>query len=282
MEMKKRKELELFAAQIRLETTKQIATRGFGHLPGSLSVVDVLSILYGDVMRYDPKNPQWEDRDILVMSKGHAGPAVYSTLAMKGFFPMDELKTLNQPGTNLPSHCDRNKTPGVDMTTGSLGQGVSTAIGMTLGNKLAGRDSYTYLFVGDGECDEGQVWEGMLFAAQQKLDHLVVFVDYNKKQLDGYVKDVIGLDDLSQKFSAFGFHTEEIDGHAIEAIANAIAKAKETKGKPTCIVLNTIKGKGLPEVEEMDLNHHIQIDTELAARSIAVLEAEVERLKGEL
>lgn len=282
MDTKKRKELELFAAQIRLETTKQIATRGFGHLPGSLSVVDVLAVLYGDLLRVRPQEPRWEDRDLVVMSKGHAGPALYSTLALKGYFPMEELKTLNQPHTNLPSHCDRNKTPGVDMTTGSLGQGVSTALGMTLANKLAGRDSNTYLFIGDGESDEGQVWEGMLFAAQQKLDHLIVFMDFNRKQLDGYVKDVIDLGEPAKKFEAFGFHTETIDGHDVEAIEEAIARCHATKGKPSAIVLNTIKGKGLPEIEAMELNHHIQMNGELAERSIAHLEAEYERLKGEL
>lgn len=281
MDKKQCKELSCFAAQIRLETTKQVAKRGFGHLPGSLSVVDVLAVLYGKVLRIRPEEPKWEDRDLVVMSKGHAGPAVYSTLALKGYFPMDELATLNQPGTNLPSHCDRNKTIGVDMTTGSLGQGSSTAVGMALGRKLAGSDARTYLFLGDGECDEGQVWEAMLFAAQQKLDHLTVFVDYNKKQLDGYVKEVLELGELQDKFAAFGFHVERVDGHDIEAIDDAISRCHAVTGKPTCIVLDTIKGKGLPEIEAMELNHHIQMPADLSERSIAHLEAEVVRLKGE-
>lgn len=282
MDKKRLKELELFAAQIRLETTKEVAKRGFGHLPGSLSVVDVLSVLYGEVLKFKPEEPEWEGRDLVVMSKGHAGPALYATLALKGFFPMAELETLNQPGTNLPSHCDRLKTPGIDMTTGSLGQGSSTAVGMTLGRKLAGHDGYTYLFLGDGECDEGQVWEAMLFAAQQRLDHLVVFVDYNKKQLDGYVKDVIGLGDLDEKFAAFGFHTETIDGHQIEEVYEAIKRCQAVEGQPSCIILNTVKGKGLPEVEAMELNHHIQIPEEMATRSVEYLEAVYERTKGEL
>lgn len=283
MDKKQQKQLELFAAQVRYETTKEIATRGFGHLPGSLSLVDVLALLYGDdsLLRVDPKNPRWEDRDLVILSKGHAGPAQYAILAMKGFFPMEELATLNQPGTNLPSHCDRNKTPGVDMTTGSLGQGVSTAIGMTLANQLAGKSARTYLFVGDGECDEGQVWEGMLFASQQKLKNLLVFVDYNKKQLDGYVKEVIGLDDLQAKFEAFGLYTQTVDGHSIPDLTQAIERALADE-RPACIVLDTIKGKGLPEIEAMELNHHIQIDQALAERSLAHLQAEVDRLKEEL
>ena len=153
------KELRVFAEEIRVETLKTFQALGFGHVGGAMSVVEALAVLYGGEMKYDPKNPKWVDRDWLVMSKGHAGPVLYTTLAMKGFFPMEELKTLNQGGTNLPSHCDRNKTVGVDMTTGSLGQGVSEALGIALGNRLDKRDSYTYLFVGDGECNEGQVWK---------------------------------------------------------------------------------------------------------------------------
>lgn len=160
------KELEKFAARIRLETVKQVGKRGFGHLGGALSVADALAVLYGGMMKIDPKKPDWPERDKLVMSKGHAGPAVYSVLVLKGYFPMDWLETLNQPGTHLPSHCDRKLTPGIDMTTGSLGQGVSAAI--ALAPKMDDKGARTYLFVGDGECNEGQVWEGALFANQQR------------------------------------------------------------------------------------------------------------------
>lgn len=281
MDKKKKLELELLAAQIRLETTRQIATRGFGHLPGSLSVADTVAVLYGEVMKYKPEDPRWDGRDYLVMSKGHAGPTLYSTLAIKGFFPMEELKTLNQPGTNLPSHCDKHKTIGIDATTGSLGQGASVAMGMATGVKLAGKENHVYLFVGDGECDEGQVWEAFLYAAQQKLDNLTVFIDYNRKQLDGYTRDVIELGSLEDKMKAFGFHAEAIDGHDIEAIYDAIQRSLQVKGQPSCIVLNTIKGKGIPKVEEMELNHHITLEGEMAGESIALLEAEYERLKGE-
>jgi transketolase len=197
---------------------------------------------------------------------------VYATLALKGFFPLEELLTLNQGGTNLPSHCDRNKTVGIDMTTGSLGQGVSSAIGIALGNKIDRKDSDTYLIIGDGECDEGQVWEGALFAAHQKLDHLIAFVDDNKKQLDGYTKDVLNLGQISQKFAAFDWHTQDVNGADVRQIHDAIEKARSVKGKPSVIVLDTVKGQGIPFVEETMLNHHIVIDKEKAKAVMADLE----------
>ncbi|MGI6579378.1 MAG: transketolase [Saccharofermentanales bacterium] len=273
-------ELQEFAAEIRLETVKAMANLGFGHLGGSLSIVDALAVLYGYEMRYDPENPQWEDRDLCIVSKGHAGPALYATLALKGFFPPDWLKTLNKPGTRLPSHCDRQLTPGVDMTTGSLGQGVSTAIGMTLGNQLANKDSYTYLFVGDGEANEGQVWEGAMFTGQQKLDHMIWFIDYNKKQLDGYMKDIVDIAPVADKFKAFNFHVQEIDGHDISAILEAIRKCKETAEKPHCIILDTIKGKGIPELEELLLNHHVRLTEDFSRRAISYLQEHLNSIRG--
>ena len=199
--MEKNKELRVFAEEIRVETLKELANLGFGHIGGSMSVVELLAVLYGREMRLDPQNPQGEDRDKLVMSKGHAGPAVYATLALKGYFPREELLTLNQGGTHFPSHCDRLKTTGVDMTTGSLGQGISTACGLALGNRILGRnDAYVYLVLGDGECDEGQVWEVAAFAAHQMLDHLIAFVDQNKQQLDGSTDDVMYMGDMDDKF----------------------------------------------------------------------------------
>ncbi len=268
----KMKALEKFATQIRLETMKELTHLGFGHVGGAMSVIETLAVLYGEVMRVAPNNPTWEDRDWLVVSKGHSGPAVYATLALKGFFPMEDLLTLNQGGTNLPSHCDRNKTVGVDMTTGSLGQGVSSAIGIALGNRIDSRDSYTYLITGDGECNEGQVWEGALFAAHQKLDNLIAFVDDNKKQLDGYTKDILNLGVISQKFAAFDWHVQDVNGADVTQIYDAIETAKAAKGKPSVIVLDTIKGQGIPFVEQTLLNHHIVIDQEKAKESIAMLE----------
>lgn len=270
-------ELRLFAANIRLNTVKCVAKRGFGHLGGALSVADVLAVLYGGEMRIDPKNPGWDERDLFVCSKGHAGPAVYATLALKGYFPMSELETLNRPGTNLPSHCDKNKTPGVDMTTGSLGQGISIACGMALGVYGTGRR--VFCIVGDGECDEGQVWEAVEFAAHHKLDNFFIFVDLNKKQLDGYTHDIIDLRNMEAKLREFGCDAVTVDGRDVSAIAGAIKAAQP--GRPHAIVLDTVKGAGVPEIEQMVSNHHIVVSEELAARSIAHLEGELARLKGD-
>ncbi|HZK28611.1 MAG TPA: transketolase [Clostridia bacterium] len=282
--MNRRQELELkqFAAQIRLETIKEVGELGFGHLAGSLSVADALAVLYGKVMRIDPKNPDWPERDLMVMSKGHAGPAVYATLALKGYFPMDWLKTLNKPDTRLPSHCDRQKTPGIDMTTGSLGQGASTATGMALGRKLADSDIRVFLFVGDGECNEGQVWEAAMFSAHHKLDKFVWFVDYNKRQLDGFTKDVLDLGDIAAKFKAFGFYTQEVDGNDVRAISDAIDKAGEVKGQPSCIILDTVKGHGASELVEIELNHHVQIPKDFALRAEKEVQAVLDAIEEEL
>ena len=173
------KDIKVLAAEIRLETLKVIHSRGFGHVGGSLDLADLMAVLYGEVMKFDPKNPRWEDRDWLVLSKGHAGPVAYATFGLMGFYPMEDAYTLNQPGTKFPSHTDRKLTPGVDLTTGSLGQGVSTATGAALGNKIDGRDSTVYCIIGDGEADEGQVWEGFHFAYAHKLDNIIYFIDNN-------------------------------------------------------------------------------------------------------
>ncbi|MDR1736805.1 MAG: transketolase [Oscillospiraceae bacterium] len=254
--------LKAFAKEIRLETLRVFEARGFGHVGGAMSVVETLAVLYGGAMRVDPKNPDWPGRDRLVVSKGHAGPAVYAALAMLGYFDKALLKTLNQPGTTLPSHCDRLKTPGIDMTTGSLGQGVSTAVGIAVGQKLSGFDARTYLIIGDGECDEGQVWEGLMLARHRKLDNLTVFCDRNGQQLDGFVKDVLDTSDLAEKFAAFGFFTQTVNGHDTEEIAAAVEKAKANKESPSMIVLNTKKGYGCTFAEGQEFNHHIAFTAE--------------------
>ena len=179
-----------FARDIRINVVKMLNNLGFGHYGGSLSVVETLAVLYNDVMKYDPKNPDWEDRDYLVLSKGHAGPALYSALALKGFFDVKDLLTLNVNGTHLPSHPDRLKTKGVDVTTGSLGQGISIASGIAKGLKILGKDNKVFCIIGDGESQEGQVWEAMQFIAHNDLNNMVVFLDYNKQQLDGYLEDI--------------------------------------------------------------------------------------------
>ena len=273
------KELQKLALEIRIGIVEEIQARGFGHIGGSLSLADALAVLYGAVMRYDSQNPKWPDRDKLVCSKGHAGPGVYATLAVKGFFPYEDLKTLNQPGTYLPSHCDKNKTPGVDMTTGSLGQGTSAAVGIALGDRLKGRDSRTYLLVGDGESDEGQVWESFQFAYAHKLDNLIYFIDKNGYQLDGPTDDILAHGDLAKKAQSFGLYTQEIDGHDVQAIYDAIQNAYAKKGVPSCIVLDTCKGKGATFAEPKH-DHSSQPNEEQWAEAIAASEKALEAVKN--
>lgn len=269
-----KKQLEDLALEIRIGTVECIKSRGFGHIGGSLSVCDLLAVLYGSVMRTDPANPTDPCRDKLVCSKGHAGPAVYSALATKGFMPYEMLKTLNQPGTKLPSHCDRKLTPGVDMTTGSLGQGTSLAVGMAMGDKLKGRDSRTYLIVGDGEANEGQVWEAAMLTAAKKVTNLVWLIDWNKKQLDGYVKDILDPIDFEAKFAAFGFDACTIDGNDVEQLYDALTKP--IGDKPRAIVLDTVKGKGVTEVEETMGNHSMNVGAEVFDRWLAELRTKQE------
>ena len=264
-----KRELEKLALKIRIGTVECIKSRGFGHIGGSLSVADLLAVLYGAVMNIEPGNPGKEDRDKLVCSKGHAGPAVYAALALKGYFPYEELKTLNQPGTSFPSHCDRNKTQGIDMTTGSLGQGTSLAAGMAMGDALLGRDCKTYLIVGDGEADEGQVWEAAMFTAAKKVTNLIWIIDWNKKQLDGYTKDVLDLYDFEEKFTAFGFDAVTVAGDDVEQIYEALTKP--VTQKPRVVILDTVKGKGVPEIEETMGNHSMTADAETFDRWLSGL-----------
>lgn len=251
------KRIERFSGDIRIWTVREIAAAGFGHIGGSASIADVLAVLYGGMMKIDPKNPGWEERDWFVLSKGHCAPALYAALALKGYFPMDWLNTLNKGGTNLPSHADRLKVPGVDMSTGSLGQGVSAAVGICLANRLMGRKSWTYCIAGDGECNEGQIWEACQTAAHQKLDHFVLFVDWNKKQLDGRLEEVCAPQNLEEKFRAFGFNAITVKGYDVAEIWGAVERAKANTNRPHCIVLDTIKGLGLKIAEEQEHNHYL-------------------------
>ena len=232
------------ALDIRRLTIDEIGHLGVGHIGGAMSIVELLTVLYHQVMDVDPQNPKKETRDRLVLSKGHAGPALYATLADKGFFPKEWLHTLNEGGTNLPSHCDMNRTPGIDFTTGSLGQGASAAVGIAHALKLKKSNSYTYLILGDGECQEGQVWEAAMSAAHFKLDNLIAFVDNNKQQIDGYTDTIMGIEEVEGKWSSFGWHTLRIDGHNMETIHEAISQGKQHKGKPTMIILDTEKSRG--------------------------------------
>jgi len=260
------------SADIRIETIRALAEAGFGHIGGSASIADVLGVLYGGVMKIDPANPGWPERDWLVLSKGHCGPALYAALALKGFFPMDWLKTVNKGGTRLPSHADRRKTPGVDMSTGSLGQGISAAIGIALGNKTKGYDNYTYCIVGDGELNEGQVWEAAQTANSFGLDRFILFVDWNKKQLDGELDFVSPPRDIAGKFEAFGFHAQTVKGYDVEAICGAIADAKACTDKPSVILLDTLKGLGVSFAERVSFNHYMVIDQDMAKEGIEEIE----------
>ena len=264
--------LKTQAKEIRKLTIEEIGNLGVGHIGGAMSIADLLALLYFHRMKVDPKNPRWEERDQLVVSKGHAGPAVYAALAIKGFFPKEWLSTLNKGGTKLPSHCDRNLTPGIDMTTGSLGQGFSAAIGIALGLRIDKKTSAVYTIIGDGESNEGQIWEGAMFAAAQKLSNIVGFSDYNRQQLDGYTKDIIELGDLTAKWASFGWFTQEVDGHDMVALDAAIEKALAQKEKPSMIVMNTIKGKGCSFAEGIEKNHSMTFDLNKAREAIAALE----------
>lgn len=252
-----------FAKQIRIETLKQLNHLGFGHYGGSLSVVETLAVLYDAVMKYDPKDPKWEGRDYFVLSKGHAGPALYSTLALKGFFPKDDLMTLNQNGTKLPSHPDRLRTKGVDATTGSLGQGISIASGIALAHKLSNHYNRVFCIVGDGELNEGQCWEAFQFIAHHDLNNLTIFVDYNKKQLDGTLDEIIMPFSFEDKFKAFGFDIVTVKGDDVVAIYAAVKHPRRNSERPLVVILDSIKGQGVAYLENMASNHHLRLTDEI-------------------
>lgn len=255
-------ELESLAAKIRLDTLCSIKKMGQGHLGGSFSIVELLAVLYGKQLRINPQDPQWADRDRLVLSKGHAGAALYSALANTGYFDRSWLWTINEGGTRLPSHPDRWKTPGVDATTGSLGQGTSMAAGIATGLRLAGKDNFVYLIVGDGELNEGQCWEAFQYIAHFKLNHCIVIIDDNKKQLDGPTKDILDPFDIQQKMTAFGFYTEKVPGADMQAIDEAIERCKAIEDQAVCIVLDSVKGQSTPFFEELDANHSVKFTTD--------------------
>ncbi|MDH7553417.1 MAG: transketolase [Spirochaetota bacterium] len=255
-------QLEQRAKEFRYVITDMICRAGSGHLGGSLSLVEIVTTLYYRIMNIKPENPAWEDRDRLVLSKGHAGPVLYVVLAYLGFFPKSWLKTLNQNGTNLPSHVDHNKTPGIDMTAGSLGQGLSCACGMAYAAKLNKKSYNVFCIIGDGESNEGQIWEAAMFAGHNKLDNLIVICDYNKMQIDGKTDEVVTLEPLADKWRAFNFEVFEMDGHNWDDIYSTINKAITVKGKPAMIIAHTIKGKGNAEVENKVASHNIKINNQ--------------------
>ena len=275
--MKNNEHLRHFAREIRISTLKMLTGLGFGHYGGSMSVVETLAVLYGDVMRIDPARPLWPERDYFVLSKGHAGPALYSTLALKGYFPVAELKTLNQNGTHLPSHPDRLLTRGVDATTGSLGQGASIAAGMALSHQLGARPNRVFCILGDGELNEGQCWEAFQFIAHHDLNNLTLFIDYNKQQLDGSLDEVIKPFDLPGKFRAFGFEVHIVKGDDIDGIREAAAPVRAGGQRPLVVILDSVKGQGVPYLEKLSNSHHLRLTAQSKGeieRAIAELEAE--------
>ncbi len=274
-------ELKSLAIDIRIQCMEQFKAIGVGHVGGSMSICDLMACLYGKLMKIDPENPRMEQRDRIVVSKGHSGPAMYASLALKGFFEIEELKTINRIGTRLPSHTDRNRTPGVDMTTGSLGQGFSSGLGIAYGCKLKNIDNYTYIILGDGELGEGQVWECALFAPAKKLDRLIVFVDANGYQLDGRTDEVLPLGDVREKFENFGWEAVDVaNGNDVEAICRAVEQVKKNTDKPKLIVLHTIKGLGCAAALDPGIptNHNMNVSPEVADATIAALLEEKEML----
>lgn len=249
MNQSKINELKNIATEIRIGAIDAVHAAKSGHPGGSLSISDLLAYLYFVEMKVDPKNPKWEDRDRFVLSKGHTAPALYSVLALKGFFPREDLITLRKIDSYLQGHPDMKHIPGVDMSAGSLGLGISSACGMALAAKIDGKAFRTYTIVGDGESEEGQVWEAAMFASHYKLDNLCVIVDWNGLQIDGTVEDVMNPTPLDKKFEAFGFNVISIDGHNFEQIEAAFENAKATKGRPTAIIAKTVKGKGVSFME---------------------------------
>ncbi len=280
MDAMKKKELQIFAAKARIGVIEGVYNAKAGHPGGSLSICDLLAYLYNGEMSIDASNPHMEDRDRFVLSKGHAAPALYATLALKGFFPVEDLKTLRKSDSYLQGHPNMNKIPGVDMSTGSLGQGISAAVGMALGAKLDKKDFRVYTVLGDGEIEEGEVWEAAMFAANRGLDNLVAVVDYNGLQIDGTVEDVNSPYPIADKFKAFKWNVVEIDGHDFDAIESALENARSTKGVPTCIVMKTIKGKGVSYMENAVGWHGKAPNTEEYEQAMTELKAALAELEA--
>ena len=271
-------ELEVFATKERMLILEGIYNAKAGHPGGSLSIAELMAYLYNVEMKVDPANPKWEGRDRFVLSKGHAAPALYATLALKGFFPTEDIKTLRKSDSYLQGHPSMKSVPGVDMSTGSLGQGISTAVGMALAAKLDKKDTRVYTILGDGEIEEGQVWEAAMFANAKKLDNLVVIVDNNNLQIDGTVEEVNSPYPIPEKFTAFGFNTIEIDGNNLDEIETAFENAKNCKGKPTAIIAKTVKGKGVSYMENAVNWHGAAPNEELYNTAVSELTEKLNEL----
>ena len=275
MDSTKLAQLKQEAAMIRLGILDAVYTAASGHPGGSLSIADIMSYLYFSEMKVDVENPKWADRDRFVLSKGHAAPALYATLARKGFLPFEELKTLRKIDSRLQGHPDMKGIPGVDMTTGSLGQGISAAVGMALAAKIDKKDYRVYTIVGDGESEEGQVWEALMFAARHDLDNLCVVIDYNGLQIDGPIAEIVNPAPYEGKLAAFGFHVITINAHDFDQIDAAFTEAKAVKGKPTAIIANSVKGKGVSYMENQVKWHGSAPKTEQYEQAVAEIKAQM-------
>ena len=271
-------ELQRKANEVRKGIIASTHSAKAGHPGGSLSAADIFTFLYFEEMNVDPKNPSWKDRDRFVLSKGHTAPGLYAALAHKGFFPVEDLLTLRKVGSYLQGHPSMKSVPGVDMSTGSLGQGISTAVGMALAGKMDGKDYRVYTVLGDGEIQEGQVWEAAMMAGHKKLDNLVAVVDNNGLQIDGDIADVCSPYPIDEKFASFGWHTINIDAHDFDAIRAAFNEAKETKGQPTVIIAKSIKGKGVSFMENQASWHGVAPNDEQCEKALAELEEAGEKL----
>jgi len=265
-------DLKGIARKLRRHVVTMISTAGSGHPGGSLSAADIVTALYFRVMRHDPANPHWPDRDRFILSKGHAAPVLYAALAERGYFPLEWLTTLRKTGTCLQGHTDSRLTPGVDMSAGSLGQGLSVGIGMALAARLDKKNYRTYVLLGDGECQEGQVWEAAMFAPNHRLDNLTAIVDYNGLQLDGFTRQIMDLEPFVEKWRSFKWEVLQVDGHDMKQVVDALQKAGQVKGKPAVIVAKTVKGKGVSFMENNVDWHGKAPDksqTEIALRELA-------------
>lgn len=281
METSKRIELTKIAEQIRLGILEGTYNAGSGHPGGSLSCADIMAYLYFKELNVDPANPKWEDRDRFVLSKGHAAPALYAALSLRGFFPREDIKTLRKIDSHLQGHPDMNKTPGVDISTGSLGIGVSNACGMAIAAKLQNKDYRVYAITGDGELQEGQIWESAMFASHYKLDNLIVFTDANRLQIDGRTTDVMSPEPIDKRFEAFGWNVTRINGHDFDAIEAAVEAAKQVKGKPSVIVCDTVKGKGVSFMEDKAGWHGVAPKKEEYEAAVAEVSARLKALEQE-
>ncbi len=282
MEKKRCTELAIIANKVRKNALCAVYSAQSGHPGGSLSVADVLTLLYFEVMNVDPKNPKDENRDRFVLSKGHTAPALYSVLAERGYFGTDEIPTFRKFGSRLQGHPDMKHIPGVDMSTGSLGQGFSAAGGMALAGKLDKKDYRVYAVLGDGECEEGQIWEQAMFAAHYKLDNLTAFVDFNGLQIDGDIRSVMNPTPLDEKFKAFGWHVIWADAHDFDSLMSAVEEAKNTKGQPTAVIMKSVKGKNVSFMENQAGWHGAAPNQEQYEQAIGELDALIGKLEASL